>query len=122
MDKKTYRQRSESEVLILDGVMGTMLQPHLPAGACVDQANLDQPDLVRSIYTAYVQAGTDLLSTNSFGASRIKLRECGLEAKTKEINYQAAKIARKVAQNGVWVAGIIGPTGKLIEKLRELCY
>jgi 5-methyltetrahydrofolate--homocysteine methyltransferase len=105
---------------ILDGVMGTMLQPHLKPGGCTELANLESPDLVAQIYSAYIKAGTDILSTNTFGASRIKLREFGLEDKTREINYSAAKLAKKAAGRGVWVAGVVGPTGKLVKPLGDV--
>ena len=122
MDKKTFRQRIEQEILILDGVFGTMLQPQLPPGACVDMTNLDKPDLVSRILSAYVDAGTDLLSTNTFGATRIKLREFGFEDKTREINVRAAQLAREAAGDRVWVTGIIGPTGKLVEPMGALTF
>jgi len=119
MTKQEFHQRIREHVLVLDGVFGTLLQPHLPPGACVDMANLEKPDLVSSICAAYVKAGADIISTNSFGASRIKLREFGLEEKTREINAQAARLARKGAEDR-WVAGVLGPTGKLVSPLGDL--
>ena len=122
MDKQAFRQRVEQEIIILDGVFGTMLQPHLPPGSSVDAANIEKPDLVRGVLTGYVEAGTDILSTNSFGASRIRLKEFGLDSKTRDINYRAAQMAREVAGEGNWVAGVVGPTGKLVEPLGELSF
>ncbi len=120
MTGKDLQKRLKEEILILDGVMGTMLQPHLPPGGCPDYACIENSDLVGSIYSAYVNAGTDILSTNTFGASRIKLREFGLEDKTREINYAAAQLARKAAKSSVLVSGTIGPTGKLVEPLGDV--
>ncbi|MBN2103725.1 homocysteine S-methyltransferase family protein [bacterium] len=119
MKKSELKNRLKNEILILDGVYGTMLQPHLPAGACVDMANLEQPELVGQVCKAYVDAGADLISTNTFGASRIKLDEYKLGGRTREINEAAAAIAKKHAQ-GRWITGVIGPTGKLVEPLGPL--
>ena len=57
MDKQSFRQRVEGEILILDGVYGTMLQPNMPPGACIDRINIDEPDLVCGIYSAYAKDG-----------------------------------------------------------------
>ena len=122
MNKQAFRQRVEQEILILDGVFGTMLQPHLPPGSSVDAANIENPDLVKGVLSGYVEAGTDILSTNSFGASRVRLKEFGLDSKTRDINYRAAQLAREAVGDGIWVAGVIGPTGKLVDPLGELSF
>ena len=122
MDKKSFRQRVEGEILILDGVYGTMLQPYMPPGACIDRINIDEPDLVCGIYSAYAKAGADIVSTNTFGANRVKLLEYGLSEKTREINYTAAKSAKKTVGDRIWVAGCIGPTGKLVEPIGEISF
>lgn len=119
MKKSDFRQFLKDRVLILDGVFGTMLQPHLPAGACVDAANLEKPDLVEGIIRDYVSAGADIISTNTFGASRIKLDEFSQGEKTREINETAAKLAKKHAGKCL-VAGVIGPTGKLVQPLGDM--
>jgi len=121
MKKSELKDRLKNEILILDGVFGTMLQPHLSPGACVDMTNLEQPDLVGQVCKAYVDAGADLISTNTFGASRIKLDEYQLGSRTREINEAAAAIAKKHAK-GRWIAGVIGPTGKLVEPLGPLTF
>ncbi len=122
MDKNEFFERVQSKVLVLDGVMGTMLQPTLPPGSCIDMANIEHGELVESLYKQYVKAGTDILSTNTFGANRIKLNEFGFGNRVKEINYKAAKSAKKVGGNKVKVAGIIGPTGKLVSPLGEFTF
>ncbi|MFO7889479.1 MAG: homocysteine S-methyltransferase family protein [bacterium] len=122
MDKTEFSEIVWSKVLVLDGVMGTMLQPHLPPGSCVDMANIEHGEMVESLYKQYLNAGTDLLSTNTFGANRIKLNEFNVGNLTKEINYTAAKIAKKVAGDKVKVTGIIGPTGKLINPLGKFTF
>ena len=122
MDKRSFRQRIEGEILILDGGYGTMLQPHLRPGSCIDLVNIEKPDLVSRMYSAYAESGADIVSTNTFGASRVKLQEYGLGDKVREINFQAAKSAKKVVGDHVWIAGCIGPTGKLIEPLGKLTF
>lgn len=122
MDKQTLRQRLDTEILILDGVYGTMLQPHLPPGACIDFANLEKPDIVAGLHGAYADAGADIVTTNTFGAGRIKLSEYDLGEKTKEINHRAAKLAKSAVGDRAWVAGCMGPTGKLIEPMGALTF
>ncbi|MBN1781878.1 homocysteine S-methyltransferase family protein [bacterium] len=121
MKKQEFKERLQDRILILDGVFGTMLQPHLPAGACVDHANLEKPDLVAEIHRAYRNAGADLLSTNTFGANRIKLDEFKLGHKTREINGAAVRLAAKHAE-GRLVTGVIGPTGRLVEPMGPLTF
>jgi len=122
MDRTAFHQRLQNEVLILDGAMGTLLQPHFPPGVCLEMANLENPALIQGIYQAYQNAGADIVSTNTFGANRIKLRHFGLENKVKEINEASARVARKVLPSSVWIAGVIGPTGKLVEPLGDLSF
>lgn len=120
MDKQTFRQRVENEILILDGAMGTMLQPHLQSGYCLELTNLEKPDLVVGVYSAYVDSGADIISTNTFGASRIKLQEFELADRTREINLAAARLAKKASGDRICVAGCIGPTGRLIDPMGPL--
>jgi len=108
-------------VVVLDGAMGTMLQPHLERGSCMDMANILNPEIVTNVHVQYRDAGTDIISTNTFGASRIKLDALGLGSRAKEINIAGANLARKVAGSAM-VAGVMGPSGKLIEPLGELSF
>ena len=120
--QREFRQRLESEILILDGAMGTMLQSLTKKIACIDEANLLHPELIRNVHCSYAEAGADIISTNTFGANRIKLDSYGLADVVIRLNSEAARLA-KLAVNridGCWIAGCIGPTGKLIEPLGEL--
>jgi 5-methyltetrahydrofolate--homocysteine methyltransferase len=120
MKRETFSSRLRDDILILDGAKGTLLQPHLKPGTCSELANLEQPELVHRIYSAYVEAGADIISTNTFGATTIKLQSFGLGKRMREINIQAARSAKRASRGRVWVAGNIGPTGKLLDPLGPL--
>ena len=107
--------------VLLDGAMGTELMARgLPQGACPEAWNVERPEVVRAIHAAYFAAGADAVSTNSFGASRIKLAAHGLGDRTAELNAAAARLARAAAPAGRFVAGSIGPTGKFLRPQGEL--
>ncbi len=102
--------------LLGDGAMGTMLQAHgLETGVAPDVLNLENPELVRQIHSAYREAGCDYVETNTFGANRIKLAAHGLEPKLEEIIARGVEIARSAAGNDCMVGGSVGPTGVLLE-------
>jgi len=106
----------QERVVLADGAMGTMLyNKGIYLNLCFDEVNLTNPDLVRSIHREYIQAGAEIIETNTFGANRFKLKKYGLEDRVKEINKAGAIIAREEAGSGVWVAGSIGPLGVKIE-------
>lgn len=103
-------------VFVFDGAVGTRLYDKgIYINRSYDELNLTAPDLVREVHREYVNAGADIIETNSFGATRHKLRQYGLEEKLREINIAAARLAREVAGSDVLVAGAIGPLGIRIE-------
>jgi len=86
------------QVVLFDGAMGTMLYARgVFINQCYDELSLRAPDLVRDVHAQYVAAGADVLETNSFGASRVKLAQYGLETQVREINQAAARVAREAA-------------------------
>jgi homocysteine S-methyltransferase len=96
--------------------MGTMLYARgVFINRCFDSLNILSPDTVMEVHQDYVRAGADVLETNTFGANRVKLRSFGLGDKVREINAEAARLARKAARDQVYVAGAIGPLGVRIE-------
>ena len=108
-------------IKIFDGAMGTMLQEGgLKAGACPELMNVDKPDVVKKIHRAYIDAGANIIETNTFGASTIKLAHYGIENRVRELNFAAVKIAKAAANSQAEVAGSIGPTGKFISPLGDL--
>lgn len=105
-----FLERIRRAPLVFDGAMGTMLYAKgVFVNTCYDELNLVQPDLVRSIHAAYLDAGAEAIETNSYGANRVKLRAHGLSARAAEINRAAARLARETAGPDRYVAGAIGP-------------
>lgn len=103
-------------VLLCDGAMGTMLYS---GGVFVNRAfeelNLTEPGRVASIHRAYLEAGADVIETNTFGANGLKLRGFGLHDQLRGVNQAGVDLARQVAGDRAYVAGAIGPLGVMIE-------
>ena len=115
MNKTICQRVNAGEILVSDGAWGTFLHKHgLPPGTCPEKWNLDRPDVVRGIAVAYIAAGSQLVESNSFGASRFKLKHYGLEGMAAEINTAAARLSREAAGDKAHVIASIGPTGKLL--------
>src|SRR6266571_1889794 len=103
-------------IIVFDGAMGTMLYSKgVFINQCYDELNLRAPELVREIHKKYLDAGAQVLETNSFGANRIKLTQYWFETQVREINRAAAKVAREAADDRALVAGAVGPLGVRIE-------
>lgn len=129
-------QRLTDHFVLGSGAMGTMLQAAgLPPGASPDGWNLERPDQVAAVHRAYLEAGSEVLLTNTFGSNRPKLEEFGLGDRLAEINRGAARLARQEAEAAAGagsgssarygralVAGSIGPTGQFIEPLGEMSF
>jgi methionine synthase I (cobalamin-dependent)/5,10-methylenetetrahydrofolate reductase len=112
-----FRQAlAEGEVILLDGAMGTELyQRGVFINKCYDDLSRTAPDMVRAIHTEYRRAGAEVLETNTFGATRPRLRGYGLEDQVTEINRAAVMLAREVAGEELFVAASIGPLGIRLE-------
>src|SRR5215813_6919731 len=118
---RDYLEAINSRVVVFDGGMGATLEQldltsedygGLP-GKCHEALVLNRPDVIEGVHSSFLEAGAEVLQTDSFQASRIKLEEWGLGEHTLEINRRAAEIARKAAGEHRFVAGSIGPTGHL---------
>ena len=103
------------KILVSDGAWGTFLyQRGLTSGECPDEWSLSHPDIVKEIAGSYIDAGADMVETNSFGANRFKLQHYGLQDKVSEINEAAARLSREAAGDDKYVLASIGPTGKML--------
>ena len=111
----------EKKVLILDGAMGTTLfESGLTTGDSPEEWNITNPETIQNIHRSYIEAGSDLILTNSFGGSRFRLQLHGLEKNVEEINLlagQNARIASEHVQHPVLIGGSMGPSGELLTPL-----
>jgi len=104
----------EGKVLVSDGAWGTFLQQKgLKSGECPEEWNITHPAEVMDIARSYIDAGADMIETNSFGGTRFKLERFGLAGKVKQLNRIAAEISRSAA-GSKFVLGSAGPTGKIL--------
>jgi len=105
----------ESQTILADGAMGTMLHAHgVGFDKCFDELNITNPSAVAEIHRAYIEAGAQLIITNTFGANRFKLGKHGLEEDVKEINQKGVELAKRVIAASfkeVLIAGDVGPLG-----------
>ena len=105
--KQSFLERIKSTPLIFDGAMGTVLyEKGIFLNTCYDELNLINPDLIRNIHQGYVDAGADVILTNTFGANRIKLEKFGLADKVVEINQAGVRLAKEVNVDGYVLASV----------------
>ncbi|MGC2478958.1 MAG: homocysteine S-methyltransferase family protein, partial [Candidatus Sulfotelmatobacter sp.] len=109
---------------LCDGAMGTLLYANgVFINRCYDELNLSQPDLIRGIHHDYLQAGAEIIETNTFGANAFRLARHSIAGKVSEINRAGARLAREAAKSfDVWVAGSVGPLGTRIEPLGKTSF
>ena len=114
MKIEDFNDRLKNSVLVADGAMGSMLYEYAGAQRCLEELNATQPDAVFRIHQSYLDAGAQILETNTFGANRNKLAAAGLDDRTIEFIHRGVKIAREAreaARHEVFLAGSIGPLG-----------
>lgn len=105
----------KEKILVMDGAMGTMLQQKgMMPGQCPELFGVEHPDILSEIHRQYLEAGADIIETNTFGGNGYKLAEYGLETRVEEINAEAVRLARQAVKGRALVAGCVGPTGQLL--------
>ncbi|PYX78485.1 MAG: bifunctional homocysteine S-methyltransferase/methylenetetrahydrofolate reductase [Acidobacteria bacterium] len=116
--------RLQKSPVLCDGAMGTLLYGKgIFINRCYDELNLSQPDLIGEIHHEYLQAGAEIIETNTFGANSFRLARHSLTGHVHEINLQGARIAHSAAKSfDAWVAGSVGPLGIRIEPLGKTSF
>jgi len=120
----SFLEKLNNQILIADGAMGTLLYSY-GTDCCFEELNLSQPEQIQNIHKAYIDAGADVIQTNTYAANYLKLQRYGLEDSVKEINTAAVRNAKKAAQNDAYVLGTIGgnrgvkPDSVSIEELKR---
>src|SRR5215510_5337570 len=116
--------RIKQSPVLCDGAMGTLLYSKgIFINRCYDELNLSQPDLIRGIHHEYLQAGAEIIETNTFGANSFRLARHSLADKVREVNLAGVRLAREAAKSfDVWVAGSVGPLGTRIEPLGKTSF
>lgn len=121
MTSEELRKRLAEKPLLFDGGMGTELyKKGIFINKCFDELNITNPNLVKQVHNDYLNAGADVLETNTYGANRHKLAKYQLQHQLYDLNFNGAKIAREVVGDKALVAGAIGPLGVQIEPLGPL--
>lgn len=117
-------KRLKQSPVLCDGAMGTLLYAKgVFINRCYDELNLSQPDLIRNIHHEYLQAGAEIVETNTFGANSFRLARHSLADKVRDINFAGARLAHEAAKSfDGWVAGSVGPLGVRIEPLGKIAF
>jgi homocysteine S-methyltransferase len=117
-------ERIQQSPVLCDGAMGTLLYSKgVFINRCYDELNLSQPDLIRGIHHEYLQAGAEIIETNTFGANSFRLARHSLADKVHDVNRMGARLAHEAAKSfDVWVAGSVGPLGTRIEPLGKTSF
>lgn len=118
---KDLLERLKEEILVCDGATGTMLMSKgMPEGISPDYWGVENRKILISTHKAYLDAGADMITTNTFGANAIKLKRFKMEKKAVEINKRAAEIAREAAGDKAYVLGDLGPTGEYLKPAGDI--
>ena len=117
-------ERLKQSPVLCDGAMGTLLYAKgIFINRCYDELNVSQPELIRAVHHDYLQAGAEIIETNTFGANSFRLARHSIADQVRDINLAGAQVAREAAKSfDVWVAGSIGPLGVRIEPLGKTSF
>jgi len=119
--KSFLEHLKKGKILVSDGAMGTMLfERGLRSGDCPELLNLSKPEILEAVAQLYFEAGADIIQTNTFGGSPLKLSDYGLEDKCEEINSKAVESVRKVIGENSYISGSCGPSGRLLKPYGDI--
>src|SRR5271156_5084845 len=121
---QNFIERLKQSPVLCDGAMGTLLYAKgIFINRCYDELNLSQPELIRAVHHDYLQAGAEIIETNTFGGNSFRLARHSMASQVREINFAGARLAREAAKSfDVWVAGSVGPLGVRIEPLGKISF
>src|SRR6266853_4618883 len=121
---KAFRDQLSRRVLVADGATGTLLYDKgIFINRCYDELNVSQPELIRELHHEYMQAGAEIIETNTFGGNSFRLARHSMENRVREINLAGVTLAKEAAKSfDVWVAGSVGPLGVRIEPLGKTSF
>lgn len=123
MDKVQFKKLVSQKIQILDGATGTELQKRgMPTGVCPEQWVIENPNAIKEIQKAYIDAGSNIIYTCTFGGNRVKLEEFGLGVRTFEINQRLAQLSKETAAGKCLVAGDLASTGRFIKPLGDMSF
>ena len=123
MKRNAFLNLVKDRIVFFDGAMGTMLlEAGLRPGGVPELWNCENPDLIADIHRQYFAAGADVVHTNTFGGSSLKLAIKGFADQMEAINLAAVRLARQVCPEGAFVAGDLGPTGKMLKPMGDATF
>ncbi|MBN1567894.1 MAG: homocysteine S-methyltransferase family protein [Acidobacteria bacterium] len=106
------------DVIVGDGALGTMLmQRGLKSGEAPETVNLSRPQILEEIASLYLEAGSEIVTTNTFGGSPLRLQQFSLEKETESVNRSAVEAVRRAVGQKAYIAGSVGPSGKMLKPL-----
>jgi methionine synthase I (cobalamin-dependent)/5,10-methylenetetrahydrofolate reductase len=119
-----FLKRLKQSPVLCDGATGTLLYAKgIFINRCYDELNVSQPDLIRELHHEYMQAGAEIIETNTFGGNSFRLARHSMENRVREINLAGVRVAKDAAKSfDVWVAGSVGPLGVRIEPLGKTSF
>ena len=123
MTKQKFQKLTEDHVLLLDGATGSnLMKAGMPRGVCTESWVLEHKDVIQSLQKAYIEAGSHIIYAPTFGGNRINLTMHGLEDQIEQINHTLAGYSKEIAPEGVFVAGDITTTGKMMAPAGDMTY